>query len=147
MRIGEVAATLGISADALRYYETIGLLPRVGRSGGGLRIYGKKDLSRLRFIRRAKKMGFSLEEVASLLSFREKPQRAKPRVRELAHRKLAEIERHLAELAALRDELRLLTRLCGAEPSGCPILDEMDRNTSTDLMGAGPAAGRPRRAR
>jgi DNA-binding transcriptional MerR regulator len=125
-RIGEVVAALGISADTLRYYEKMGLMPKVERRGG-VRHYCEKDLSRLRFIKRAQKMGFSLEEIANLLSFRENPQQAKPQVRELAQQKLAQIEQHLAELSTLRAELRLLTNLCGANPEGCPILDEIDK--------------------
>lgn len=127
MRIGEVVAELGISADTLRYYEKIKLMPRVHRNGAGVRFYCIKDLSRLRFIKRAQKMGFSLDEIAQLLGFREDPQKAKPKVRELAHQKLTEIEEHLTELSTLRDELRLLTNLCGASPDGCPILDKFDK--------------------
>lgn len=127
MRIGEVVAASGISADTLRYYEKIKLMPKVQRNGAGVRFYSDKDLSRLRFIKRAQKMGFSLEEIAQLLSFRESPQQAKPKVRDLAHQKLTEIEEHLTELSTLRDELRLLTNLCSASADGCPILDEMDK--------------------
>jgi DNA-binding transcriptional MerR regulator len=126
MRIGEAVAVLGISADTLRYYEKIKLLPRVKRNNVGVRLYSDKDLSRLRFIKRAQKMGFSLGEIGQLLEFRENPQKAKPKVRELAHQKLTEIDEHLSELSTLRDELRLLTNLCGTNPDGCPILDKMD---------------------
>ena len=129
MRIGKVVETMDISADTLRYYEKIALMPRVHRNNGGVRFYSDKDLSRLRFIRRAQKMGFSLKEIADLLNFRENPQKAKPRVRELAHHKLTEIEGHLAELSTLRDELRLLTNLCGGNSdSCCPILESFDYN-------------------
>ncbi len=130
MRIGEVVTTLEISADTLRYYEKIKLMPKVHRNNGGVRFYSDKDLSCLRFIKRAQKMGFSLEEIAQLLDFRGNPQKAKPKVRELAHRKLDEIEHHLSELSTLRDELRLLTNLCGASDDGCPILESFDQNTS-----------------
>lgn len=126
IRIGEVVAKLGISADTLRYYEKIKLMPRVQRNAAGVRFYSDKDLSRLRFIKRAQKMGFSLEEIAQLLSFRENPQKAKLNVRQLAYQKLVEVELHLAELSTLRDELRLLTNLCGTSPEGCPILEKLD---------------------
>ena len=126
MRIGEVVAELGISADTLRYYEKIKLMPRVQRNGAGVRFYSDKDLSRIRFIKRAQKMGFSLEEITKLLSFRENPQQAKPQVRELAHHKLEEVEHHLSELTTLRDELCLLTNLCGASTDGCPIIEKLD---------------------
>lgn len=128
MRIGEVAEAMRISADTLRYYERIKLMPRVQRNNGGVRFYSEKDLSRLRFIKRGQKMGFSLEEIADLLSFRDNPQKAKPMVQVLAHSKLVEIEQHLAELTSLRDELRLLTNLCGASSEGCPILESFDQD-------------------
>jgi DNA-binding transcriptional MerR regulator len=129
MRIGEVVTTLAISADTLRYYEKIRLTPKVQRNNGGVRFYSDKDLSRLRFIKRAQKMGFSLEEITQLLKFRENPQKAKPKVRELAHHKLEEVEQHLTELTTLRNELRLLTNLCGTREEGCPILESFDKET------------------
>lgn len=125
MRIGEVVEALGISADTLRYYEKIQLMPRVPRSGG-VRCYGDRDLSRLRFIMRAQKMGFSLAEIAALLGFRENPQQARPQVRALARAKLVDVEQRLVDLGVLRDELRLLTSLCGASAEGCPILDAFE---------------------
>jgi len=126
LRIGEVVLKIGISADTLRYYEKINLMPKVHRNNGGVRFYGESDLSRLRFIKRAQKMGFSLNEITQLLAFRENPQRAKPIVRDLAYQKLAKIEENIAELNILRDELRLLTTLCDSIPEGCPILDKLD---------------------
>ena len=130
MRIGEVVATLEISADTLRYYEKIKLVPKVHRNDAGVQLYSDKDLSRLRFIKRAQKMGFSLNEIKQLLQFRENPQKAKPKVRELAHHKLEDIQHHLEELTTLRDELRLLTNLCGSSDKGCPILESFDGETS-----------------
>lgn len=126
IKIGEVVAMLNLSADTLRYYEKIKLLPRVQRNAAGVRLYSDKDLSRLRFIKRAQKMSFTLNEIGQLLGFRENPQKAKPKVRELAHQKLTVIDERLSELSTLRDELQLLTNLCGANPDGCPILDKMD---------------------
>tara|TARA_R110001583_G_scaffold186189_2_gene346813 strand:- start:7830 stop:8219 length:390 start_codon:yes stop_codon:yes gene_type:complete len=121
-QIGEVTKRLNISADTLRYYEKIHLLPPISRSASGLRIYCDKDLSRLKFIRRAQRMGFSLEEIAKLLSFRESPQQAKPEIRQLAGEKLADIESHLKELELLRNELKLLVNLCSGSKDGCPII-------------------------
>ncbi len=125
-QIGEVTKLLKISADTLRYYEKIKLLPRISRSTSGLRIYCNKDLSRLKFIRRAQRMGFSLEEIGQLLSFRESPQRAKPEIRQLAGEKLADIECHLEELELLRNELKLLVNLCIGSEDSCPIIDGME---------------------
>ena len=129
MRIGEVVTTLAISADTLRYYEKIKLIPKVHRNNGGVRFYSDKDLSRLRFIKRAQKMGFSLEEITQLLKFRENPQKAKPKVRELAHHKLEEVEAFDRINPTLRNELRLLTNLCGTREEGCPILESFDKET------------------
>lgn len=126
-RIGDVTEKLGLSADTLRYYEKIGLLPKVGRNGAGVRLYNDKDLSRLKFIQRAQKMDFTLAEIGTLLKMREAPQSARKSVRELTARKLAEVETHLKELQTLRDELRLLLNLCDGSRKSCGILKEMDR--------------------
>ncbi len=126
-RIGEFGAKLGLSADTLRYYEKIGLLPKVGRNTGGIRLYNDKDLSRLRFIQRAQKMDFTLAEIGTLLKMRDGPQTARKAVRELTARKLSQVEGHLSELKTLRDELRLLLNLCGGSRKSCGILKEMDR--------------------
>ncbi len=125
--IGETAEKLGLSADTLRYYEKIGLLPKVGRNTGGIRLYNDKDLSRLRFVQRAQKMDFTLAEIGALLKMRDSPQTARKAVRDLTARKLAETETHLGELKTLRDELRLLLNLCNGSRKGCGILKEMDR--------------------
>jgi DNA-binding transcriptional MerR regulator len=127
IRIGQVVTETGISADTLRYYEKIKLMPQVSRNGAGVRFYNDKDLSRLRFIKRAQKMGFSLDEIFQLLRFRENPQKAKPKVKALAQQKLAEIEEHLADLSTLRNELELLTSLCGVNGDSCPILNAIDK--------------------
>ena len=126
-RIGDIARLLAISADTLRYYEKIGLLPRVGRSGAGLREYGERDVSLLRFIQRAQKMGFSLAEIAHLLAMRENPQQARDDVRTLTAAKLEEVEARLKELTLLRDELRLLLNLCRGAKDGCPIIETIDQ--------------------
>jgi MerR family transcriptional regulator, copper efflux regulator len=125
-QIGEVTRRLNISADTLRYYEKIHLLPHISRNSSGLRIYCDKDLSRLKFIKRAQRMGFSLEEIAQLLTFREAPQQAKPEIRHLAGEKLADIEEHLRELQTLRNELKLLVDLCAGSEDGCPIIEGLE---------------------
>ncbi len=126
-RISDIAAKLGLSADTLRYYEKIGLLPKVGRNTGGIRLYNDKDLSRLRFIQRTQKMDFTLAEIGTLLKMRDSPQTARKAVRDLTARKLSEVEGHLGELKTLRDELKLLLNLCAGSRKGCGILKEMDR--------------------
>ncbi len=126
IQIGDVTKRLNISADTLRYYEKIHLLPPISRSASGLRNYSEKDISRLKFIKRAQRMGFSLEEIGHLLDFREAPQEAKPDVRQLAGEKLANIKEHLRELKTLRDELTLLINLCATSEDGCPIIEGLE---------------------
>ncbi len=125
--IGGVTKLLGISADTLRYYEKIGLLPAINRTDSGIRVYLERDLSRLRFIRRAQKMQFSLKEIAELLKMREDPQHARDEVRLLTRSKLSEVEEHLADLQFLRNELQLLLNLCTASEGGCPIIESIDQ--------------------
>jgi len=132
-KIGDVQTLLGISADTLRYYEKIGLLPPVQRTASGMRRYLPRDISNLRFIQRAKTMNFqraktmnfSLDEIAQLLMMRQDPQNVRSEVRELTRTKLAEIESHLRELGTLKNELTLLVNLCQSADDGCPILDEI----------------------
>jgi len=126
LTIGQVAARTGLSADTLRYYERLGLIGPVARTPSGRRRYGARDLSRLRFIRRAQQMGFSLAEIGQLLQMRDDPQNARPQVRRLTAAKLAEVEARLTELTTLRDELRLLLNLCRGSADGCPIIDGID---------------------
>ena len=124
-RIGDVTRLLGLSPDTLRYYERIGLLPPVGRSPAGIRYYTERDLSRLRFIRRAQRMHFTLAEIGELLKMREDPRHARDEVRRLTAAKLAEVEANLEEIRALRDELTLLLNLCRGAEDGCPIIDNL----------------------
>lgn len=125
-QIGGVTKLLGISADTLRYYEKINLLTPIARSASGVRIYNERDLSKLRFIKRAQRIGFSLNEISKLLIFRGSPQQAKPEIRSLAGSKLVEIETHLQELQVLRNELKLLVNLCRDNSEGCPIIDGLE---------------------
>ena len=129
-RIGDVTRLLGISADTLRYYEKIGLLPAINRTDSGIRVYLDRDLSRLRFIRRAQKMQFSLKEIAELLKMRENPQHVRDEIRILTRSKLSEVEEHLEDLQFLRNELQLLLNLCHASEDGCPIIESIDQEKS-----------------
>ena len=125
-KIGDVTQQLGISADTLRYYEKIGLLPPIYRAASGIRAYAERDLSRLRFIQRAKSMNFSLQEIGQLLEMREDPQHARDDVRKLTHRKLSEVEDHMKQLGTLRQELTLLINMCQGVEAGCPIIDDLE---------------------
>lgn len=144
-RIGDVARELDIGIDTLRYYEKIGLLPRVQRARSGARVYSEADVSRLRFIRRAQSLGFSLEEIGGLLKMRADPRRARPSVRELTRTKLAELDTRLAEMSLLRNELRLLLNLCQAGDGACPIIENLETTEARKTEPArntAPARGR-----
>ena len=127
MKIGEATEALDISADTLRYYERIKLLPKVGRSTGGVRHYSESDLSRIRYIQQSQKMGFSLNEISELLRFRESPAAARPQVRALAVAKLQKIEDHLRELKALRQEFKALIAQCTESEGQCPIINHLEK--------------------
>ena len=127
MKIGEAARRSGFSPDTLRYYDKIGLMPRVGRDAGRRRDYVESDIDRLAFIQRAKSVDFSLEDIRILLRLRAAPSAARQEVLHLTQAKLAEIERKLADLAQLKGELTRLTGACCAMggPS-CPILEQLN---------------------
>lgn len=126
-QIGEVAECLGISVDTLRYYEKIGLVPAVARNAAGVRVYSKGDVGRLRFIRRAQAMNFSLAEIGALLEVRAERRRAKRRARELAVAKLTEIDARMESLRVLRRELASMVTACEDAGRGrCPIIERMD---------------------
>lgn len=126
IKIGKVIKQLEISADTLRYYEKIKLLPKIYRNESGIRLYSEKNLSSIRFIKRSQHMGFSLAEIAKLLEFRLDPQHAKPEIRQLAGAKLLAIKEHLVQLKTLENELTLLVSLCNASADGCPIIDGLE---------------------
>ncbi len=117
-----------MSTDTLRYYEKIGLLSKINRTPSGLRAYSDKDISKLKFIKRAQRMNFTLEEISQLLDFREQPLKAKPKIRQIAYDKLQDIEQQLDELTTLRNELTLLVNLCTSDKDSCPIITNLNDN-------------------
>ena len=125
-QIGELSERLGLSADTLRYYEKIRLIPHVARNSAGQRLYDNRDISRLKFIQRAQRMNFTLSEIGQLLEMREDPQKARAEVRKLTRKKLSDIEQHLEDLTTLRNELTLLVHLCRGSEEGCPIIECID---------------------
>jgi len=125
-KIGAITEKTGMSADTLRYYEKYGLLTDISRNASGIRQYTDKDISKLKFIKRAQRMNFSLDEIKSLLSMRKDPQHAKNSVRQLTADKLKKIEEQLAELSTLQSELSLLLNLCRGSEGGCPIIESID---------------------
>src|ERR1700730_2168523 len=102
MNIGAAAKATGIPAKTIRYYESVGLLEKPARSEGNYRVYGERDIMTLRFVQRARHLGFSIKEIAGLVALWHDRERASAEVRALAVSHLDEIERKLRELQAMQ---------------------------------------------
>ena len=110
--IGELARVTGSKVETIRYYERVGVLPPPARTGGNYRAYAQPHLDRLSFIRRGRDLGFSLDDVRELLRLSDDRQRSCGEIDQIARRRLAEVERKLADLTILRGELRQLIDQC-----------------------------------
>ncbi|WP_028240194.1 Cu(I)-responsive transcriptional regulator [Stutzerimonas azotifigens] len=127
MNIGQAARRSGLTAKMIRYYESTGLLAPAGRGDNGYRRYGEDDLHRLAFIRRARDLGFSLEEVGRLLALWQDRQRASAEVKALASAHIDDLNQKIAELTGLRDTLQTLVDHChGDDRPDCPILRDLE---------------------
>ena len=126
MKIGAVAKATGIPAKTIRFYESVGLLEAPARSDGNYRVYGERDIATLRFVQRARGLGFSIKEAESLVALWRDRQRASADVQALASTHLEAIERKLRELQGMRDTLHHLIERChGDARPDCPIIDEL----------------------
>jgi len=124
--IGSVAEATGLPAKTIRYYESIGLVEPPRRTNGNYRLYGERDVATLRFIERARRLGFSLKEVEELLTLWRDRQRASADVRRLAEAQIRRIDARLSELEDMRRSLQhLMDRCHGDERPDCPILEEL----------------------
>ncbi len=125
---GALAREAGITAEAVRFYERRGLLKAPARNESGYRIYDDEALRRIRFIHRARELGFSLQEINELLQLRIRPSTNCGRVRASAQEKLSEIEKKIKDLNRMKRSLGKLVSACaqGSATSECPILDSMD---------------------
>jgi MerR family copper efflux transcriptional regulator len=130
MNIGTASERSGLPAKTIRYYEDIGLL-KPGRAGNGYRDYGEEDLHRLRFLQRARGLGFSVEQCRQLLSLYNDRERESADVKAIAAAKLVEIDRKIAELKAMKSMLGHLVEHChGDHRPDCPIMDELAGNAT-----------------
>ena len=124
--IGQAASQSGVSAKMIRHYESLGLLPSVHRTEAGYRQYGDKQVHILRFIHRARTLGFSMAEIAELLKLWQNQRRASADVKRIALSHVADLERRIAEMEAMRQTLAQLAHCCqGNQRPDCPILTEL----------------------
>jgi Cu(I)-responsive transcriptional regulator len=122
--IGEAATASGMPADNIRYYEKIGLLAKPSRTEGNYRTYGPTEVRRLSFIRRARELGFSIEQVREMLELTPHHEHDCGRVDQLTHEHLVSIDRKIADLTALRHELEAMLTSChGGTVRECRILE------------------------
>ncbi len=138
MNIGDAASLANLPAKTIRYYEDIALI-RPARAANGYRDYSQTDVHRLRFLQRARSLGFTIEECRALLSLYEDEHRASADVRAVATQKIGEVERKIAELKGMKATLERLVQCChGDERPDCPILEDL-------AGGPLPETGRRRR--
>ena len=134
--IGEAAARSGVSAKMVRHYESLGLLPVVARTESGYRRYGGKEVHTLRFVRRARDLGFSMAEIAELLKLWQNRRRASADVKRIALRHMADLDRRMAAMAAMRQTLNHLAACChGDHRPDCPILEGLAGEGAPDGVG------------
>jgi Cu(I)-responsive transcriptional regulator len=126
MNIGEASRASGVSAKMIRYYEETGLIPPAGRTGSGYRTYGPKEVQVLRFVRRARDLGFPMEKVADLLALWRDRDRASADVKRMAETQVDALEARIREMEEMKATLQHLVHACaGDSRPDCPILDEL----------------------
>jgi MerR family copper efflux transcriptional regulator len=142
MNIGEASKATGISVKMIRYYEGIGLIPAALRTYSGYRVYSDSEVETLRFIRRARDLGFLVEDIGRLLLLWRDSGRASAKVRQVALAHVRVIEAKVADLQAMAVDLRLLAESCpGDDSSACAIIDHM-QSAPPPARRSAPAAPR-----
>ena len=129
LTIGRLAQQVGINLETVRFYERQGLLPKPPRSPSGYRLFPAEATRRLKFIKRAQELGFSLSEIRELLALRMSPRTTSTEIRKRTEAKITDIERKIKSLDSMRKSLVKLARSCGgcSPLSECPILESLDR--------------------
>ena len=126
--IGEAARQSQVSAKMVRHYESLGLLPNVGRTEAGYRQYGDAQVHTLRFIKRSRDLGFSMVEIAQLLKLWQNRRRSSADVRRIAIKHVEDLNERMAEMMAMKRTLENLIHCCeGDHRPNCPILDELSK--------------------
>lgn len=127
LSIGALGKATGTKVETIRFYEKIGILPQPGRTAGNYRSYGSEHVRRLSFVRRARDLGFPLEAVRAMLELADQPDRACGEVDALVLEQLQEVERKIADLQRLRDELDRLVNQCrgGRRIAECRIIEAL----------------------
>jgi Cu(I)-responsive transcriptional regulator len=126
MKIGAAAAASGVTAKMIRHYEAVGILPPAERRANAYRDYGEREVHELRFIKRARRLGFSMREIHALLGLWRDRSRASREVRQIAESHVQDLEARIAEIQAMAETLRRLVRQCqGDDRPDCPILDDL----------------------
>ena len=129
--IGQAAQRAKVSAKMVRHYESLGLLPEVGRSDSGYRQYTEKEVHTLRFIKRARDLGFSMPEISELLKLWQNKRRSSESVKRIASAHIADLDQRIEELTAMKRTLQNLAGCChGDHRPDCPILDQLGQEDS-----------------
>ena len=124
--IGDAAKASGVSAKMIRHYESIGLIGTARRTDAGYRVYDERDVQVLQFIHRGRVLGFSLEQIRTLLALWQDKHRASKDVRAMARQHIAELDEKIANMQAMRRTLETLATKChGDDRPDCPILDDL----------------------
>ena len=131
MNIGQLAKESGVNAKLIRHYESIGLIPKASRTLAGYRQYNENDVYILRFVKRARTLGFPMKEIKQLLGLWRNKTRNSKDVKALALIHLRTLEAKILELQAMADSLRHLSKNChGDHRPDCPILEDLEKNTN-----------------
>lgn len=142
MNIGEAAKASGVSAKMIRYYEQTGLIPKASRTASGYRDYSDTDVHMLRFVRRARDLGFQVAEIADLLSLWRDETRHSSEVKRLAQGHVAELEEKIAALQDMANTLNVLIKSCrGDNRPHCPILHRLETDPDDEDLSIRPRAG------
>jgi MerR family transcriptional regulator, copper efflux regulator len=141
MNIGAAAASSGVTAKMIRHYEAIGLLRQAERRANAYRDYGERDIHELRFIRRARRLGFSIAEIGELLALWRDRGRPSRDVKRIAEKHIADLQSRVAEMQAMANTLRGLVAAChGDDRPDCPILDDLALGEADHGAAAAPCA-------